>query len=74
MPALQNDFDKPYVGSMYVTPAGDLELSYPLYLFVDLEASFSVSAIRSRCRRSALACSNPSAMWLCQGPAPALQR
>lgn len=59
MPAPQNDFDTPYVGSLYVTPEGDLELSYPLYLFVDLEASFGVSATRSRlCRRSALTCSD----------------
>ncbi len=40
---MQNDFDRPYEGSTFVTAAGDLETSFPLYQFVDFEAEFSVS-------------------------------
>jgi len=39
---MQNDFDRPYEGSTFVTAAGDLETSFPLYQFVDFEAEFSV--------------------------------
>lgn len=42
-PAAQNDFDTPYTGSYFLTAEGDLEVSQPLYLFVDLEAAFQVS-------------------------------
>lgn len=45
--AAQNDFDTPYTGSYFLTADGDLEVSQPVYLFVDLEAAFQVSWERS---------------------------
>ena len=41
-PQTQNDFDNPYVGSLEIGADGAIEVSQPVYLFVDAEAEFDV--------------------------------